>query len=82
MIFAKNKADKKVCGHKECQIWSLLCLDGYVGIISMVHIRWKQSTEAPVKRLEFKAAMWSEAEDTHAILLALVYCLQVQIVVV
>lgn len=62
-----------MCGHKE-----LLCLDGYVGIISMVNICWKQSTEAPVKRLEFMA------EDTHAILLALVYCLQgqVQIMVV
>jgi hypothetical protein len=50
----------------------------------MVHIRWKQSTEAPVKRLEFMAAMWREVEDTHAILLALVYSLQgqVQIVVV
>jgi len=73
-----------VCGHKEHHILSLLCLDGYVGIISMVNICWKQSTEAPVKRLEFMAAVWREAEDTHAILLALVYCLQgqVQIMVV
>lgn len=50
----------------------------------MVHIHWKQSTEAPGKRLEFMAAMRREVEDTHTILLALVYSLQgqVQIVVV
>jgi hypothetical protein len=68
-----------VCGHKECHILSLLCLDGYVGIISVVHICRKQSNEAPVKKLEFMAAMWREVEDTHAILLALVYCLQGQV---
>jgi hypothetical protein len=50
----------------------------------MVHMCWRQSTEAPVKKLEFMVAMWREVEDNHAILLALVYCLQgqVQIVVV
>ena len=58
---------------------SLFCLDSYVGIISMVHIHWKQSTKAHVKRLEFMAALWREVEDTHAILLALVYCLQGQV---
>jgi hypothetical protein len=59
-----------MCGHKERHILSLLCLDGYVGIISMVNICWRQSTEAPVKRLEFMTVVWREAEDTHAILLA------------
>jgi hypothetical protein len=36
----------------------------------MVNICWKQSTEAPVKRMEFMAAVWREAEDAHSILLA------------
>ena len=67
-----------MCGHKECHILSLLCLDSYMGMISMVHICWMQSTEALVNRLAFMAAMWREVEDTHAILLALVYCLQGQ----
>jgi len=61
-----------MCGHKECHILSVPCLDSYVGMISMVHICWKQSTEALVKRLAFMAAMWREGENTHAILLALV----------
>jgi steroid 5-alpha reductase family enzyme len=71
----EKESDTKMCGHKECHM-PLLCLESYVGIISTVHIHWKQSTKAHDKRLEFMAEMW---RDTHAILLALVYCLQGQV---
>jgi hypothetical protein len=47
--------------------------------LAMVHIRWKQFTVTPVNRLEFMAAVWKEVEETHAILLALVYCLHRQV---
>jgi hypothetical protein len=56
----------------------------YAGIICAVPIRRKRSFDRSVMRLEFMAAVWKEDEDSHATLLALLYCLygQVQIVIV
>jgi hypothetical protein len=50
------------------------CMVSYAGIIRSVHIRRNQSVDRLVKRLEIMAAVWREVEDSHAILLAVVYC--------
>jgi hypothetical protein len=54
-------------------------MSSYAGIIRKVHISCKRSFDRTNTTLEFMAAGWSEDEDRHATLLALLSCLYVQI---
>jgi hypothetical protein len=62
--------DTKIVVHCQSYAWMV----SYAGIIYAIHIRSKRSVNRSLKRLEFMAATWKEVEDSHAFLLAVVYC--------